>query len=59
MTLLHTCILILVAVATLVVGFAFGLCITAKRADEAFSRAMGKYDEDHNDPNNSGTFDPK
>ena len=37
---MHTLILIAVALFVLVLGFTVGLCITAKRTDEAIAQAM-------------------
>ena len=39
---MHIGILILVAFAALVLGFAVGLSITAKRADEAMTQAINE-----------------
>ena len=42
---MHTLILIAVALFVLVLGFTVGLCITAKRADEAIAEALRKRDD--------------
>ena len=42
---MHTLILAAVAIATLIAGFALGLCITAKRTDEAIAQALRKRDD--------------
>ena len=37
---MHVIVLVVVALGALVVGFVVGLCITAKRADEAITKAF-------------------
>jgi len=39
---MHIAILLVVAVGALVAGFAVGLCITAKHADEAMTKAINE-----------------
>jgi hypothetical protein len=43
MTPLHIAALVCTAIVALVLGFVMGMCITAKRADDAMGRAMDKY----------------
>jgi len=40
---MHIAILLVVAVGALVAGFALGLCITAKKADQAMRQAIDEY----------------
>ena len=43
---MHTLILIAVAIFVLVLGFTVGLCITAKRADEAIAQAIKDFSKE-------------
>ena len=43
---MHTLILIAVALFVLVLGFTVGLCITAKRTDEAIAQAIKDFSKE-------------
>ena len=43
---MHTLILAAVAIATLIAGFALGLCVTAKRADQAIAQAIKDFSKE-------------
>lgn len=44
----HIFVLVFVAISAIISGIAVGLCITAKRADEAISAALRARDEEVN-----------